>query len=58
MRLPPYAALVVFVLPSTLLLPLKLLAVVLIAKGQIVLAGILFAFAKVVATALWRASSC
>jgi hypothetical protein len=52
MRLPPYAALVVFVLPSTLLLPLKLLAVVLIAKGQIVLAGILFAFAKVVATAL------
>jgi hypothetical protein len=52
MRLPPYAALVVFVLPSTLLLPLKLLAVVLIAKGQIILAGILFAAAKVVATAL------
>jgi hypothetical protein len=52
MRLPPYAALVVFVLPSTLLLPLKLLAVVLIAKGQIILAGILFALAKVVATAL------
>lgn len=51
-RLPPYAALVVFVLPSTLLLPLKLLAVVLIAKGQIVLAGLLFAAAKVVATAL------
>lgn len=52
MRLPPYAALVVFALPSTLLLPLKLLAVVLIAKGQIILAGILFAAAKVVATAL------
>lgn len=52
MRLPTYAALVVFVLPSTLLLPLKLLAVVLIAKGQIIIAGILFAAAKVVATAL------
>jgi len=51
-RLPPYAALVVFVLPSTLLLPLKLLAVFLIAKGQVILAGILFAAAKVIATAL------
>lgn len=51
-RLPPYAALVVFVLPSTLLLPLKLLAVFLVARGQIVLAGLLFAVAKLVATAL------
>ena len=51
-RLPPYAALVVFVLPSTLLLPLKFLAVFLVAKGQIVLAGLLFLAAKVVATAL------
>jgi hypothetical protein len=51
-RLPPYAALVVFVLPSTLLLPLKFLALFLVAKGQIVLAGLLFAVAKVVATAL------
>jgi hypothetical protein len=51
-RLPPYAALVVFVLPSTLLLPLKLVALVLIAKGQVVLAGLLFIAAKVVATAL------
>jgi hypothetical protein len=51
-RLPPYAALVVFVLPTTLLLPLKLLAVFLVAKGQLVLAGLLFAVAKVVATAL------
>jgi hypothetical protein len=51
-RLPPYAALVVFVLPSTLLLPLKLLAVFLVARGQILLAGLLFAAAKVVATAL------
>jgi hypothetical protein len=51
-RLPPYAALIVFVLPSTLLLPLKFLALFLVARGQIVLAGILFVAAKVVATAL------
>jgi hypothetical protein len=51
-RLPPYAALVVFALPSAFLLPLKFLAVFLIAKGQIVLAGLLFAAAKVGATAL------
>ena len=52
LRLPPYAALVVFALPSLLLLPLKFLALFLIAKGQIILAGILFMAAKVVATAL------
>jgi hypothetical protein len=51
-RLPPYAALIVFVLPSALLLPLKFLALFLIARGQLVLAGLLFAAAKVVATAL------
>jgi hypothetical protein len=51
-RLPPYAALVVFVVPSLFLLPLKFLAVVLIAKGYFLLAGLLFAGAKVVATAL------
>src|SRR5262245_3272254 len=51
-RLPPYAALVVFVLPSGLLLPLKFFALTLIAKGQLVTAGLLFAAAKVVATAL------
>ena len=51
-RLPPYVALVVFMLPSTLLLPLKLLAILLVAKGQIFLAGLLFVVAKVVATAL------
>lgn len=51
-RLPPYAALVVFALPSLLLLPLKFLALFLIAKGQLVLAGFLFAAAKVGATAL------
>jgi hypothetical protein len=51
-RLPPYAALAVFVLPSALLLPLKFLALFLIAKGQLVPAGLLFAAAKVGATAL------
>ena len=51
-RLPPYAALVAFALPSALLLPLKFLALFLIAKGQLILAGLLFAAAKVGATAL------
>jgi len=51
-RLPPYAALLVFVLPSALLLPLKFLALFLVAKGQLVLAAIMFAAAKVGATAL------
>ena len=51
-RLPPYAALVVFALPTLLLLPLKFLALLLIAKGQVILAGLLFVAAKVVATAL------
>jgi hypothetical protein len=51
-RLPPYAALVVFVLPTTLLLPLKFLAIFLVARGQIILAGLLFVAAKLVATAL------
>jgi hypothetical protein len=50
--LPPYAALVVFALPSLLLLPLKFLALFLIANGRLVLAGLLFAAAKVGATAL------
>ena len=39
-------------LPSALLLPLKFLALFLIAKGQFLLAGLLFVAAKVVATAL------
>jgi hypothetical protein len=51
-RLPPYAALFVFILPSALLLPLKFLALLLVARGQLVLAAILFAAAKILATAL------
>jgi hypothetical protein len=52
MRLPPYAALVAFALPSLLLVPLKFLALLLIAGGHVLLAGLLFVAAKVVATAL------
>lgn len=50
--LPPYAALAVFALPTALFFPLKLLALYLIAKGQAVLAAVLFALAKVFGTAL------
>lgn len=50
--LPPYLALCVFALPTALLLPLKLLALYLIAKGQAIAAGALFLGAKVVGTAL------
>jgi hypothetical protein len=50
--LPPYAALVVFALPSVLLLPLKLLALYLVAQGKTALAAGLFVGAKVVGTAL------
>src|SRR5262245_39464914 len=51
-RLPPYAALVVFGLPTLVLLPLKFVALFLIANGQLVLASLLFIAAKLVATAL------
>jgi hypothetical protein len=51
-RLPPYVALLVFMGPTLLLLPLKFLALLLVANGQFVMAAILFAAAKVVATAL------
>ena len=51
-RLPPYAALLVFATPSLLLLPLKLLALYLIASGQEVAAAALFVAAKVVGTAI------
>jgi hypothetical protein len=51
-RLPPYAALVVFALPTTILLPLKFAAIWLVARGYILTAGALFVAAKVVSTAL------
>ena len=50
--LPPYAALVTFALPSALLVPLKLLALYLIANGHAVSAALLFIGAKVVGTAV------
>ena len=51
-RLPPYGALLVFAMPSILILPLKLLALYLIASGQATAAAVLFIGAKVVGTAI------
>ena len=50
--LPPYGALVAFALPTALLLPLKLLALFLIANGHTVMAAALFIGAKIVGTAI------
>jgi hypothetical protein len=50
--LPPYGALIVFGLPSAMLLPLKILAFWLIAKGHAITAAALLVAAKVVGTAL------
>jgi hypothetical protein len=52
-ELPPWAAVGVFVAPTLLFLPLKLIAIWLIAGGHVVLATLLFAFAKVAGTALF-----
>jgi hypothetical protein len=50
--LPPFAALALFLLPSLMLLPIKLLALSLIARGQVMLgAGVIIA-AKVAGTAV------
>lgn len=51
-RLPPYAALLVFALPTAILFPLKLLAVWLVANEQVLAATLLFLGAKVASTAL------
>jgi len=50
--LPPYFALIALALPSGLLVPLKLLAVFLIANGHPLAASALFVFAKVAGTAI------
>lgn len=50
--LPPYAALAVFAAPSALILPLKLLALYLIAGGHALAAALLFIAAKIVGTAI------
>ncbi len=51
-RLSPYPALIVFALPSAILLPVKLGALYLLGQGQILLAGALLVAAKLVSTAL------
>ncbi len=50
--LPPYGALVAFVTPSLLILPLKLVALYLIAAGHALTAGLLFIGAKIAGTAI------
>jgi len=50
--LPPYGALVALALPTSILFPLKVLALYLIAQGQLVAAGLLFVGAKIASTAL------
>lgn len=50
--LPPYPSLLVFVTPSILILPLKLVSLWLIAGGHLLWASALFIGAKVVGTAL------
>ena len=50
--LPPYAALALFLLPSALLLPGKLLALWLIGQGQVIWGGTVIVAAKVAGTAL------
>jgi hypothetical protein len=50
--LPPYGALGVFLLPSLLILPLKLLALFLIATGHALSAALLFVGAKIAGTAI------
>lgn len=51
-RLPPYAALVALALPASLLLPLKFLAIWLLANEHFLSATLLFVGAKIASTAL------
>jgi len=51
-RLPPYAALLVFALPTAILFPVKLAAMWLLAQGQVATATATFIAAKIVSTAL------
>jgi hypothetical protein len=50
-KLPPYAAMVAFLIPAAVLLPFKFFAFWLIAKGQAALGAIVFVIAKVIGTA-------
>lgn len=51
-RLPPWAALLVFALPTVLLFPVKLLALWLIASGQKTIGVVVILAAKIVGTAV------
>ncbi len=51
-RLPPHAALVAFVLPALMLLPIKLLALALIGRGQPLLGLVVVVLAKLLGTAV------
>lgn len=50
--LPPYGALAALALPTSILFPLKFLALYLIAQGQLFAASLLFVGAKIASTAL------
>lgn len=50
--LPPYGALAALAVPTSVLFPFKLLAVYLVAQGQVIAAGLLFVGAKIASTAL------
>ncbi len=50
--LPPYGALLVFAAPATLLFPLKLISLWLLANGHVATATLLFVAVKIVSTAL------
>lgn len=51
-RLPPYAALAVFLVPSLMLVPVKVLALWLIGLGRVMLGTLVIVAAKVVGTAI------
>lgn len=51
-RLPPYAALLVFALPTAILFPVKLAAMWLLAQGKVATATATFIVAKIASTAL------
>lgn len=51
-RLPPYAALALFLLPSLILLPAKLAGLALLAKGQVLLSLFMLGGAKLAGTAV------
>jgi len=50
--LPPYGALAIFLLPTLLLLPVKLLALWLIGQGQVMLGTLVIVVAKLAGTAI------